>query len=259
MQRAQQALQSSDFAAAERDFRAILTLDPNNLDARGNVGVMRYFQGDWAGAAEQFRQVLEWQPKMWKIRAFLGMCQDRLGQPTEARRLLEEALPHLHEGPFETQAGLELAQILYQTGDLDRAVDVVRVLLPSNPKNPDVLYSAARVYADLANRSRDALALAAPDSPRTHQLMAESLISRGDAHAAILEYRKALKLAPTLGGVHYELGDAILLDSRGPPALEAAEKEFRAALAENPADANAEYRLEIHPGTWVFQPTVRVV
>jgi tetratricopeptide (TPR) repeat protein len=50
-------------------------------------------------------------------------------------------------------------------------------------------------------------------------------------------------LTPTLGGVHYELGDAILLDSRQPPALDAAEKEFRSALSENPADANAEYRL----------------
>jgi tetratricopeptide (TPR) repeat protein len=57
------------------------------------------------------------------------------------------------------------------------------------------------------------------------------------------EYRKALEIEPKLRGVHYELGEAILQDSREAPALQAAEKEFRAALAENPADANAEYRL----------------
>jgi tetratricopeptide (TPR) repeat protein len=85
--------------------------------------------------------------------------------------------------------------------------------------------------------------MTAPDSGRTHQLMAEMLINRGEARAAIAEYRKALEVDPKLRGVHTELGEAILQDSRQAPALEAAEKEFRAALAENPGDANAEYRL----------------
>ena len=243
LQRAQKALGSSDFAGAEREFRAVVALDPTNLDARGNMGVMRYFQGDWAGAAEQFRKVLEAQPKQWKVKAFLGMCDGRLGKPGDARPVLQEALPHLQDGPFKTQVGLELAEILYQADDLNAAVEVIRILLPSNSTNVDVLYSTARIYSDLANRSRDALLLTAPDSGRTHQLMAEMLINRGEARAAIAEYRKALEVEPKLRGVHTELGEAILQDSRQEPALEAAEKEFRAALAENLADTNAEYRL----------------
>jgi len=223
----------------------VLTLDPNNLDARANIGVMRFFQNDWTGAAAQFRKVLEVQPKMWKVQASLGMCEERLGHVGEARRLLEAALPHLASGPFETQAGLELAQLDYQVGDLDAAVEVVRILLPSNPTNVDVLYTTARVYADLANRSRDALLLSAPESGRTHQLMAEVLINRGDSHSAIVQYRKALEVDPKLRGVHYELGEAILQGSRQAPDLQAAEREFRSALAENPGDANAEYWLGI--------------
>jgi tetratricopeptide (TPR) repeat protein len=245
LQKAQEALQSSDFAAAEREFGAVVALDPNDLDARANMGVMRFFQNDWAGAAAQFRKVLEVQPKMWKVQASLGMCEARLGHVAEARHLLEAAVPHLANGPFETQAGLELAQIDYQVGDLDGAVEVVRILLPNNPTNVDVLYTTARVYADLANRSRDALLLTAPESGRTHQLMAEVLINRGNSYAAIAQYRKALEVDPKLRGVHYELGEAILQGSRQAPALEAAEKEFRVALAENPGDANAEYWLGI--------------
>ena len=245
LQKAQKALQSSDFAAAEREFEAVVALDPADLDARANVGVMRFFQGDWAGAAAQFHKVLEVQPKMWKVQASLGMCEARLGHVVEAQRLLQGALPHLANGPFDTQAGLELAQIDYQVGDLDGAVEVVRVLLPNNPTNVDVLYTTARVYSDLANRSRDALLLTAPESGRTHQLMAEVLINRGDSHAAIVQYRKALEVDPKLRGVRYELGEAILQSSRQAPDLEAAEKEFRSALAENPGDANAEYWLGI--------------
>lgn len=243
LQKAQQALQSRDFAAAEREFRAVLALDPNNLEVRGNIGVMRFFQNDWEGAAEQFRAVLTAQPENWKVEAYLGMCEGRRGQSPEARRRLAAALPHLADGPFKTQAGLELAQMEYQSGDLDGAVDVVRLLLPAHPRNVDVLYTAARVYADLADRSRDALLLTAPESARTRQLMAEMLINRGDARAAIVQYRQALQIDPKLPGIHYELGEAILQDSRQPPALQAAEKEFRAALAENPRDARAEYRL----------------
>jgi Tfp pilus assembly protein PilF len=127
LQKAQQALRTSDFAAAESEFRAIVALDPNNLDARGNVGVMLYFQSQWAAAAEQFRKVLEGQPKNWKVEAFLGMCEERQGHPEEARKLLAGALPYLPAGAFQTQAGLELAQVLYRTGDLDGAVDVVRI------------------------------------------------------------------------------------------------------------------------------------
>jgi tetratricopeptide (TPR) repeat protein len=243
LQTAQQAIRSGDFVSAEREFRAVVTLDPGNLDARGNVGAMRYFQGDWASAAEQFRKVLDMQPKTWKVQAYLGMCEGHLGHPAQAQQLLAEALPHLQSGPFQTQAGLELTEILYQAGDLDGAVDVVRILLPSNTTNVDVLYTAARTYADLADRSRDALLLLAPDSARTHQLMAEMLINRGNSSAAVIQYRKALEIDPKLRGVHYELGEAILEDSRQEQALQAAEKEFQAALAENPADGNAEYRL----------------
>ncbi len=243
MQRAQEALKSGNIPVAEHEFHAILDFDPNNSEARAKLGFVLFMRGDWAHAAEDFQQVLKAQPHLANVQAALGMCQRHLGRTAEARQLLEEAFPHLPAGALHTQAGLTLAEILYQSDDLDRAVDVVRILLPSNPRNVDVLYTAARIYADLANRSRDALALTAPNSARMHQLMAEFLINRGDAHAAIIQYRKALEVEPKLGGVHYELGEAILEDSRQGPALEAAEKEFRMALADNPADPRAEYRL----------------
>src|SRR5713101_8557536 len=63
-QKAQEALKSGNPSAADREFRAILALDPNNADARGNLGVIHFFQADWAGAAEQFRQVLKFQPNL---------------------------------------------------------------------------------------------------------------------------------------------------------------------------------------------------
>jgi tetratricopeptide (TPR) repeat protein len=242
-QRANAEMQSGSSALAKREFRAILTLDPNNSEAHAKLGFVLFLQEDWAGAAANLQQALKTQPHLANVQAALGMCEERLGRPSEARTLLEQAFPHLAPGALKTRTGLELAELLYETDDLNQVVDIVRTLLPANPKNPDVLYTAARTYADLANRFRDALALAEPNSGRLHQLMAEFLINRGDTHAAIIEYRKALESMPTLAGAHLELGEAILLDSHEASALGAAEKQFRAALAENPSDGSAEYRL----------------
>jgi tetratricopeptide (TPR) repeat protein len=236
-------MKAGNGTGAERELRAVLALEPANAEAHAKLGFLLFMRAQWADAAAHLQQALQAQPGQANTEAVLGMCEKRLGKTAEARQSLQDSFPQLPAGRLKTQAGLDLAEILYENDDLDRAVDVVRTLLPLDPQNPDVLYTAARVYADLANRSRDALALAAPNSGRTHQLMAEFLINKGDAHGAIRQFRKALELSPTLGGVHYELGDAILLDSREPPALDAAEKEFRTAQAENPQDANAEYRL----------------
>ncbi len=242
-QKAQEALKSGNPRAADREFRAILALDPNNADARGNLGVIHFFQADWAGAAEQFRQVLKFQPNLWKAQALLGICEKRLGHPGEAQRLLEQSVPHLDDGSLRTQAGLELVEIPYRGGDLDKAVEIVATLERAAPANVDVLYAAYRIYADLANRARDAVALVAPDSSRMHEIMAQHLVNEGDLSSAIAQYRKALEVDPKLRGIHYELGEAILKDSTSDTALQQAEKEFWAALAENPGDAGAEYRL----------------
>ena len=242
-QKAQEALKSGNLDAADREFRAILALDPNNTDARANLGVIRFFQADWTGAADQFRQVLKVQPSLWKAQSFLGICEKRLGRPSEAQRLLEQSVPHLDDGTLRTQAGLELLEILYRAGDLDKAAGIIGTLERASPANADLLYSAYRIYSDLANRARDALALIAPDSARMHEIMAQHLVNEGDLASAKAQYRKALVIDPKLRGIHYELGEAILKDSTSDTALQQAEKEFQAALAENPGDAGAEYRL----------------
>lgn len=242
-QRAQEALKSGNTSAADSEFRAILASEPNNANAIANLGVIHFLQADWSGAAEQFRKVLKLQPDLWKAQALLGICEKRLGRTREAQHLLEQSLPHLDDGSLRTQAGLELMEIPYRSGDLDKAAEIVATLERISPGNIDVLYAAYRIHADLANRARDALALLAPDSSRMHEVMAQHLVNEGDLSGAITQYRKALSIDPKLRGIHYELGEAILTDSTSDTALQQAEKEFRTALAENPSDAGAEYWL----------------
>jgi tetratricopeptide (TPR) repeat protein len=242
-EKAEKALKSGDAATAARELNSLLALDPQNVDARGNLGVARFIQGDWASAAEQFQAVLKVQPQLWRAQALLGMCERRLGHTAEARRWLAQSVPHLHGGSLSVQAGLDLVEILYQSNDIDQATGVVRALEAANPANADVLYTGYRLHTDLANHFRDALAQVAPDGARMRELVAQHLVNEGNLPEALAQYRMALAIDPKLPGVHYELGETILQDSSSDLARHQAEKELREALAENPADANAEYRL----------------
>jgi tetratricopeptide (TPR) repeat protein len=243
LESAQRALAAGDFSAAEREFHAILALDPANTSALANLGVVGFFRGDWAGAADRFRQVLKTQPRQYRSKAMLGLCERRLGNVPAAKLLLRQSVPHLEDGAMRTQAGLELIEMLYQDRELYEAASVVHQLQGVSSTNPDLLYASYRVFADLAYEARDALAMAAPDSARMHQMMAEYLVNLGDLPGALVQYRKALEIDPRLRGVHYELGQAILLDSTSETALREAEKHFRQALAEDPANASAYSRL----------------
>jgi tetratricopeptide (TPR) repeat protein len=229
-----------DLAAAE--FRAIVALDPKNVDARGNLGVLLFFQGAYADAVPQLRAALKLQPALWKIQALLGMAEKRTGDIKSALGNLQKAFPELKERKIQIDTGMELIEIYSGSGDLDRAAAIVSVLRELDPTNVELIYTAYRVYSDIADESRLSLIVVAPNSARTHQMMAHELARQGKADEAIANYREALKIDPKLPGLQFELAE-MLNNSTIPNAREEAESEYRAALAANPSDEKSECRL----------------
>jgi len=238
--RAQEALAANRPDVAVNEFRAVLALDPNNVEARANLGVIAFAQGDFAKADENFRQAVKLQPSLWKAQALLGMCEKRLGKFGSAQTLLEKSFPHLQDPKLRTQAGMDLVELDYQNGDAARSVEVLRALEQLNPADVDVLYVAYRIFSGLAAHAQDDIALINPDSARMHQIMAQHLVNEGDLPGAIAQYRKALELDRSLSGAHFELGEAILQNSKSNPDIEQSQKEFEAALALNPDDSKVE-------------------
>jgi tetratricopeptide (TPR) repeat protein len=239
---AQQYLKENRADLASAELRAVIALDPNNVDARGNLGVMLFFQGDYANAIPQLRAALKLQPGLWKIEALLGMSEKRTSDAKGALDDLEKAFPKLQEEKIRIEAGMELIEIYNGTGDLDKAAAIVSDLRGSYPTNVDVLYASYRIYSDLAGESMLSLSMVAPDSARMHQVMAHEMARQGDTEAAIRNYREALKLAPQLPGLHFELAEALHASS-SPAEKREAEVEYKAALAVNPFDEESERRL----------------
>jgi tetratricopeptide (TPR) repeat protein len=227
-----------DLAAAE--FKAIVALDPKNADARGNLGVLLFFQGAYADAIPQLRAALKLQSNLWKIQALLGLAEKRTGDSNAAIGDLQKAFPNLQEQKIRVETGMELIDSYSTAGDLAKAAPIISELREMDPTNAELIYTAYRIYSDLLDETRLSLILVAPNSARVHQMMAHELARQGHTDEAIANYREALKIDPNASGVHFELAEMLNSESN---RRDEAEKEYQAALASNPRDEKSECKL----------------
>jgi len=237
---AQEDLKEKRLDLAAQELAALLALDPQNVDARGDLGVLLFFQGKYAEAIPQLRAALKLRPGLWKIQALLGIAEKRTGDLKEARGDLEQAFPQVQEEKIRIETGMELIDLYSQTGDLDKAAATIGVLRGLEPTNPNILYTSYRVYSDLADESTLSLMVVAPKSALMHELMARELAKHGHTAEAIENYRVALKIDPQLPGAHYELAEKL---NASADAQAEAESEYKKALALNPFDEGSECRL----------------
>ena len=224
------------------ELQAAVAIDPSNAETQGNLGVLLYFQGQVADAIPHLRAAVESQPGLGKIQGLLGLSEVHTLDFVRGRQDLETALPVVDDPKFKVQIGLELVSLYTQTGDLQQASQVLAQLRKAAPEDPEVLYAAYRTYSDLAGESMLALSLAAPDSAQMHQVIAHEESRQGNSNGAVAEFRKAIAIDPHLPGIHFELAE-LLQSSQDEPVKKEAEKEYRAALTDNPQDVKTILRL----------------
>lgn len=240
MKQAQAYLRDNKPDLAIAEFKAVVALDPKNVDARGNIGVLLFFQGAYADAISHLRAALKVQPNLWKIQALLGLAEKRTGDSNAAIGDLQKAFPNLQEQKIRVETGTELIDSYSTAGDLAKAAPIISELREMDPTNAELIYTAYRIYSDLLDETRLSLILVASNSARVHQMMAHELARQGHTDEAIANYREALKIDPNASGVHFELAE--MLNSE-PSGRDEAEKEYQAALASNPRDEKSECKL----------------
>jgi Tfp pilus assembly protein PilF len=242
MQKAHGFLDQKQPALAIPEFQAAVAIDPENVDAQANLGVLLFFQGKAADSIPHFRAALNGQPGLAKIQGLLGMAEIRTLDFADARKDMEAAFPAIQDQRFQVQLGLELVGLYTESGDLEKAAAVIAQLRQAAPDSTEVLYAAYRTYSDLAGESMLALSLAAPDSAQMHQLLAHEDTRQGNTDGAIAQYRKAIAIDPHLPGVHFELAE-LLHTSTDDKVKKEAEQEYHAALLENTQDEKSILRL----------------
>jgi len=240
--KAQEYLREKQPALAIPELQALVALDPESVEAQGDLGVLLYFQGQPAEAIPHLRAAFERQPSLVKIQGVLGLAELSALDFEQGRKDLEAAFPLLAEPKFKVRVGLELVGLYTQNGDLYEAARIVVQLQKAAPDNPEVLYAAYRTYSGLAGESMLALSLAAPDSAQMHQLLAHEDTRQGNTTGAIAQYRKAIAIDPHLPGIHFELAE-LLQTSADETVKKDAEQEYHAALLENPQNEKSILRL----------------
>src|SRR5208282_2314481 len=81
-QKAAAYLSANDTNSAEKEFNAVVALDPKNADAFANLGVIAFSRGDFQAAARNLQRALAIAPSLAKSQALLGICERRLGDPS---------------------------------------------------------------------------------------------------------------------------------------------------------------------------------
>jgi Tfp pilus assembly protein PilF len=240
--RARQALQQKHPELAIPELQAAANLDPENVEAQGNLGVLLFFQGNAADAIPHLRAAVQKQPSLGNLQGILGIAEVHTQDSEAGRKDLEAAFPHLEDAKFKVQIGLELVGLLTRSGELESVPAILSSLRKADPDNPEVLFASYRTYSDLAGEAMLTLALTTPDSAQMHQVIAHEETRQGNTNGAIAHYRKAIALNPHLPGIHFELAELLRTSPDAQVKIEA-EREYRQAIAENPQDEKALLRL----------------
>ena len=234
-QQAQKALQEQKSEIAIPVLREIISLDPKNLNAQGNLGVLLFFQSSYAEAIPPMRAALQLKPDLWRIEGLLGIAEKRTGAPREAQNDLERAFSNLDDKNFRIEIGLELIELDSASAQFDKALAVVTKVEELAPDNPKILFVAFEISQQMAYQSLLNMMMVGPDSAEMHMMMAGELGRQGDHTNAIAQYREAIRLNPLLPGAHFELAEQLRTSTD--PALNAqAEDEYKAAIKANQYD-----------------------
>lgn len=144
-------LRLNDIPLAEDSFKRSLALDSRNADVAHNYGWLLCQQSRYKESNSFFAQAIDNPTYPGKARTLMvqGVCQMRAGQQAEAERTLLRS----HElDPNNPVTGYNLASVLYQRGDLNRAQAYIRRLNNSDLANAETLWLGIKTERKLNNR-----------------------------------------------------------------------------------------------------------
>ncbi|GAB3760265.1 type IV pilus biogenesis/stability protein PilW [Ramlibacter monticola] len=144
-----------DNREAEESFRRAIAINPRDANAHHNYGWLQCQLGRYPESYRSFDQAMAnpLYPDKAKSLMTLGLCQARGGLRPEAERSLTRAYELDAGNPI---VGYNLARLLYQRGDYERAQFYIRRLNNSELANAETLWLGIKVE----NRMNDAEAMA---------------------------------------------------------------------------------------------------
>ncbi len=232
-------------------YQKALKLDKNFTEARFDLGVALFDQGNYAQAAKEFEAALQAGANS-EYQYNLAISLERLGQLRPATEGYEKAI-QLDEK--NAAAHYSLARLLAASEDNDRAIQEYRLAIAAQPDFPEahnnlgVVYSNLGKYPEAIACFQQALKIN-PDCSeaqrnlgyaQAHTSLGVAYLSQGDSKKALDEFRKALRIDSHYADAHYNL--ALLLQKQG--QLQEAVGHYQEAIKYDPSSAAAHNNLGV--------------
>jgi tetratricopeptide (TPR) repeat protein len=225
-----------DLAAAAASYESLLQISPHLAPAYNNLGALYLKQKEYKKAADVLERGLKVDPKMSSASALLGISLYEMGEYGGARRPLETAL---RANPKDDNAEYFLANDLMKLNDWDAASIHLHQLAQRQPNNQELWYLLGKVHLKLSEQALGKLNEIDPNSVWVHEVSGEIMESMKNFDGALIEYKKAVELAPQQPGFHYALGNAYW----SLQTWDLATQQFQQELAIDPSNCLAQWKL----------------
>jgi tetratricopeptide (TPR) repeat protein len=227
---------NGDLSTAIERYRAILKINPRLAPAYNNLGALYFKEGQFHEAAEVLERGLKLDPSMSSASALLGLSFFQMGEYRKAQPHLEAAVK---AHPTDNNAAFMLVNDLTKQGEFEAAAIHLQQLSKREPNNERVWYLLGRVYMQLSEQALGKINQINPDSVWAHEISAELMESMKNYNGAIVEYKKALDIAPKQPGLHFKLGDVYWSLSQWDNAAE----QFQLEQALDPKNCMIQWKL----------------
>ena len=225
-----------DLARAAASYESLLQIAPHLGPAYNNLGALYLRQKEYKKAADVLEKGLKIDPTMSSASALLGISLYEMGEYAGARRRLETAL---RANPKDDNAELFLSNDLIKLNEWDSAAGHLRQLAQRQSNNQEIWYLLGKVHMKLSEQALAKLNEIDPNSLWVHEVSGEIMESMKNYDGALLEYKKAVEIAPQQPGFHYALANAYW----SLQSWDAATQQFREELAIDPSNCLAQWKL----------------
>jgi tetratricopeptide (TPR) repeat protein len=198
--------QQGDFAGAAARYREVLALDPRHAESLHMLGVIATREARYDEAAALIGQALSLTPNSARAHVSLGDALHKAGRDADALAEHDRAL-ELTASHADALWGRALA--MHKLGRLDEAMEGYRQVLALRP-----------TFAEAANNLGNALSTAGRD---------------GEAAAA---FERAISIRPDYADAHYNLGVVLLKQERDDEAAKAYQRALALAAEHEMAMVN---------------------
>jgi tetratricopeptide (TPR) repeat protein len=206
------ALRENKLDGAERDFRAVLAVDPGVAGAYANLGVIHMRRKQWPQALTMLRKAERLAPAVAGIRLNIGLVYFRQNDFLPAIKPFESVV---RDAPESYQARYLLGLCYFFNDRWAESVAMMEPLWEQASSQVNYLYVLARAAekvnnAALEEKAQSRLVEIGQGTPEYRLIIGKAYYNRGEYDEAVRELEAAAQADPKLPFVHFNLGLAYL-------------------------------------------------